>query len=406
LDKTGERVMATTAADKIVRQNVRMAIGGEPFFGSLALRLCWVADESCPTMATDGRSVYYNPKFVEGMTADEVKAVAIHEIMHVALLHPLRVGDRDRMRANIAMDYAINLLIRDCGYQLPSGALIDEKYRDMSWEQIYNLLPETKGSGGGGNGNPQQASGPQQGGGQGNQPSNSGGKYDTGDVLAPGGTVEEMKRLEEDIKVAASQAESHAKVAGKMPAPLRDLLAAAREPEEDYRHLFEKFISPIYPRDYTWQRPARRFMGQGMYLPSVLKDGVGTLAVGIDTSGSISSDVMENFLGMINHFLVRVRPEAVHVLYCDATVYKHDTLKPGRPMELDGLQVQSGGTRFSPVFDFVRENELRPKAIVYLTDMICHDFGPDPGIPTIWMQYGDYNNNNVPFGQVVKIKTV
>ena len=379
------------AAQKIVRQNVRMAIGQEPFFGALALRLDWVADEQCPTMATDGKSVIYNPAWVLQISAEELKAVAIHEIMHVALMHPLRIGDRDPMRCNIAMDYAINILLHECNYNLPDGALLDWQYKGLSWEQIYAMLPEQKDVY---RGKPKDGSNPKD------------GPYENGDVLKPSGTKEELSKLEEDIQVNVAQAESHAKMAGKLPGALKDLIASAREPEEDYRHLFAKFMAPIYPRDYTWQRPSRRFMGQDMYLPSVLKDGVGKIVVGMDTSGSVPHNVLENFLGMINHFLAQVRPEETHVLYCDSTVYKHDTYRAGRPMDLSGQKMQSGGTRFSPVFEYAQEKGIKPRCYVYLTDMWCYDFGPDPGVPVIWMQYGNYNNRKVPFGTVVKIKTV
>lgn len=383
------------AAAKIVRQNVRMAIGQEPFFGSLALRMKWEADERCPTMATDGAAVYYNPKFVLDMSLDEVKAVAIHEIMHVALLHPLRVGARDRLKSNVAMDYAINLLIQDAGYKLPSGALLDYQYKGMSWEQIYDLLPQQKCSNGGGSGDGS--------GSPGNNPSN-GRDYSDGDVLQPSLTKEQAAALEEQIKTNVTQSESAAKAAGKMPANLSQVFLQEREPEEDYQHLFAKFMAPIFPRDYTWQRPSRRFVGQDMYLPSVLKDGIGEIIVGVDTSGSVPMRVLENFVGMINHFLTRVKPERTHVLYCDASVYKHDQFKPGNPMDLDGCKVQQGGTRFSPVFRYAADNEIKPKCAVYLTDMECHDFGPEPDYPVIWMQYGNYNNTSVPFGTVVKVK--
>lgn len=385
------------AAAKIVRQNVRMAIGQEPFFGSLALRMKWEADERCPTMATDGTAVYYNPKFVLEMSLDEVKAVAIHEIMHVALLHPLRVGARDKFKSNIAMDYAINLLIQDAGYKLPSGGLLDYQYEGMSWEQIYDLLPQQNRSKGSGSGD--GASGP------GNDPAN-GRDYSDGDVLQPSLTKEQAAALEEQIKTNVIQSESAAKAAGKMPANLSQVFLQEREPEEDYQHLFAKFMAPIFPRDYTWQRPSRRFIGQDMYLPSVLKDGIGEIIVGVDTSGSVPVRVLENFVGMINHFLTRVKPERTHVLYCDAFVYKHDQFKPGNPMDLDGCKVQQGGTRFAPVFQYAADNEIKPKCAVYLTDMECYDFGPEPDYPVIWMQYGNYNNTSVPFGTVVKIKTV
>lgn len=393
------------AAAKIVRQNVRMAIGAEPFFGTKAFQLPWIPDDLCPTMATDGTMVLYNPQFVLEQTADEVKAVAIHEIMHVALLHPLRLGTRDPFIANMAMDYVINIAIADAGYKLPSGALLDYQYRDMAWEQVYDILiKQRKGGSGDCPINPRPGGNP---GNPGGSPGNPGGKrdYSKGDVLNPKLSPEDARKLEEHIQGGNVQAEGAAKAAGKMPGTLRDVLLKSREPEEDYRHLFAKFMAPIYPRDYTWQRPSRRFIGQDMYLPSVLKDGVGELMVAVDTSGSISHDVMENFVGMINHFLTRVKPEKLHVVYCDATVYKHEQFRPGAPMELDGCKVQSGGTRFSPVFRYAQDNEIKPKCCVYLTDLECYDFGPEPEYPVLWMQYGSFTGK-VPFGEIVKIKTV
>jgi predicted metal-dependent peptidase len=330
--------------------------------------------------------VIYNPQFVLECTADEVKAVAIHEIMHVALLHPLRLNGRNPEKANIAMDYAINLLIKDCGYQLPQGALINEQFRGMSWEQIYNLIPDPPD-------NPRRGTG------------NQDGPYSKGDVIAPDLSKEDASKLEEEIKVNVAQSEQTAKAAGCMPGPLQKQIADAREPEEDYRYLFDKFMAPIFPKDYTWQRPSRRFMAQDMYLPSIMKDGVGKLVVGLDTSGSVSKNVLNQFLGLINHFLVRVKPEATHVLYCDHDVYKHEVFKVGSEMDLSDFKVQRGGTRFSPVFAYAQENSIKPKAYVYLTDMECLDFGPDPGVPVIWLQVGEYRATP-PFGTVIKIKEI
>ena len=373
-----------TPADKIVLNNVKLAMGSEVFFGTLALRYPWIADESCPTMATDGTAFFYNPKFVESMTNEEVKAVAIHEIMHVALLHPMSMKGYEPRRANIAMDYAINLLIYDCGYKLPSCALLDSRYKDMSWKQIYKLLPEQKQD-------------------QGNDGSGSRSNSNNGDVRPTPGNEEQQATAKENAKVSVAQGEQKAKAMGHMPGPLRAMVVKTREPEENYQYLFQKFMSPIFATDYTWARPSRRFMGQGMYLPSVMKTGVGALVVGVDTSASVANEDLERFLGLINHFLGKVRPEVTHVLYCDTDVYKHDKLKPGKPMDLSGFVAQRGGTRFAPVFDYAQKHQLKPKAFVYLTDMECSNFGTDPGVPTIWMRVGKYQTTP-PFGTVINLK--
>src|SRR5580700_2960704 len=111
-----------------------------PFFGSLLFRLGGRASNSIRTMATDGVSLFYNPAFVETLNAAELAGVLAHEVMHPALQHHTRSGDRDRKRWNMACDYAINPLLLDAGLTLPKDVLIDHRFRGMSAERIYNLI--------------------------------------------------------------------------------------------------------------------------------------------------------------------------------------------------------------------------------------------------------------------------
>ncbi len=94
-----------------------------PFFGSLLFRLGGRASGSIQTMATDGVSLFYNPAFVETLNAAELAGVLAHEVMHPALQHHTRRGDRDLKRWNIACDYAINPLLLDAGLTLPKDVL-------------------------------------------------------------------------------------------------------------------------------------------------------------------------------------------------------------------------------------------------------------------------------------------
>ena len=111
-----------------------------PFFGSLLFRLGGRPSNSIQTMATDGVSLFYNPTFVETLNAAELAGVLAHEVMHPALQHHTRRGDRDRKRWNMACDYAVNPLLLDAGLTLPKDVLVDQRFRGMSAERIYNLI--------------------------------------------------------------------------------------------------------------------------------------------------------------------------------------------------------------------------------------------------------------------------
>ena len=113
-----------------------------PFFGALLFRLGASPSTSVATMATDGVSLFYNPEFVDTLNAAELAGVLAHEVMHPALQHHTRRGDRNQARWNMACDYAINPMLLDAGLVLPKDVLIDNRFRGMSAERIYNLLEE------------------------------------------------------------------------------------------------------------------------------------------------------------------------------------------------------------------------------------------------------------------------
>jgi predicted metal-dependent peptidase len=111
-----------------------------PFFGSLLFRLKGRESRSIATMATDGVSLYYNPEFVDTLNSATLSGVLAHEVLHPGLHHHARRNGRDPRRWNEACDYAINPLLLDAGLSLPDGVLVDSRFREMSAEQIYNLL--------------------------------------------------------------------------------------------------------------------------------------------------------------------------------------------------------------------------------------------------------------------------
>jgi predicted metal-dependent peptidase len=82
-----------TTAQKLIRCRTRLLLG-QPFFGTLSLRLKLVPGNS-PTMATDGARIVYNPAFVDHLSPAELEGTLAHEVMHCALGHQCRRVGRD-----------------------------------------------------------------------------------------------------------------------------------------------------------------------------------------------------------------------------------------------------------------------------------------------------------------------
>src|SRR5262249_36202840 len=130
---------------KLLRARVQLLFK-QPFFATLCLRLKLIPG-TVPTMATNGKVIYYNSAFVESITQEELEGVLAHEVLHCALAHHCRRGQRKKRLWNIAADYAINPVVLKNGFVLPAGALINPEYEDLCAEQIYDRLLQ-EGSGG------------------------------------------------------------------------------------------------------------------------------------------------------------------------------------------------------------------------------------------------------------------
>jgi predicted metal-dependent peptidase len=386
-----------------------------PFFGALLFRLGAQARSSIATMATDGVSLYFNPQFVETLSAAEIAGTLAHEVMHPALQHHTRRGGRNPRRWNMACDYAINPMLLDAELTLPKDVLLDNRFRGMSAERIYNLLEEEaqKQSSSSTADGSQDDSG-DSGGGSNNSESNSSEEDmdeprvpqtpgEIGQVLdAPepengeGDTVAEQAR---DWQIAVEQAENVAKLAGKLPACVERSLEATQAAGVDWRELLRRAWSETVPADYSWTRPNRRHVWNGLYLPGVIYEGVGEICIAVDCSGSINARQLGLFEAEVRSILAGQQPRVVHVLYFDTEVQKSETYQAGQPLKL--APVGGGGTDFRDCFRWLEERSIVPQTLVFLTDL-CGTFPKNaPAYPVLW---ASTESRRAPFGQVIPME--
>lgn len=405
---------------RLTQARVQLVLG-QPFFGSLCTRLK-LAPGSVPTMATNGKQILYNPEFVASLTPAELEAVLAHEVMHVALAHHCRRGDRERRIWNEAADYAINPILVGNGFTLPADVLIDPLFADLSAEEIYSRLIQRKGDGSKHSEQPANAgsgSGAQQGPGSPSmaQPPNSGesqaGACDAEDIPRPGGFGEVLDAVDDDGNpasraergeqqhewaIAAEQALRAAKMCGHEPAHVARPLKESRKSKQDWRTILRDFISATTPSDYRWTPPNRRYVASGLYLPSVERTGLGPIVIAVDTSGSIGRRELEQFAGEISTIASETKPESIHVIYCDAAVQSSQEFLSGEDVHLEPMG--GGGTDFKPVFEWVEKWGILPDCLIYLTDLCCNSFPDPPDYPVLWVT----NFRTIaPFGEIVRI---
>ena len=373
------------SADKLTKAKVQLILN-QPFFALLSLSMKYVEDASIQTACTDGQQIRYNPQFVESLEVDEIKGLIAHEIMHIAMLHHTRRQGRDGKKWNVAADYAINQILIDAGFTLPKDGLISPAFANMSAEEIYSKLPDNPNNGGNqGQGNGQ---------GSGQDQNGFGGVED-----APANTEAERNQIEAETKQMVSQAAMAAKQQGKLPAHLERLIEDIMQPIVNWKDVLSVFLTEKTKNDYTFRMPNKRFISQGLYLPSLESIEKGKFCLLVDTSGSIDNELLNQFAGEMQSILSD-SANSLSVLFIDTEVNHVQEFEEDETIDLHPKG--GGGTDFKPGFDYIEKNSIDAKAIVYFTDGYCDSMPDNSEVPTLWACYNN-KNFNPKFGEVIHI---
>jgi len=204
---------------------------------------------------------------------------------------------------------------------------------------------------------------------------------------------------------AMHQALNIARAEGKAPGLVAETVRNAHASRLDWRTLLRRYMTDAASRDYSWSVPNRRFIDSGLYLPSIRSEGIDTIAVIIDTSGSVPAQTLADFWAELREVADEVRPGRVIVLQVDtalqdAAEYSSDELPD--EIALKGR----GGTDFRPGFEWLDEQGIQPGVCLYFTDMGCSSY-PDspPPFDVVWVNYGpppsDWNRE--PWGERIDI---
>ena len=214
---------------------------------------------------------------------------------------------------------------------------------------------------------------------------------------AEGGQAETEQKASE-WKVRVAQAAQAAKMMGKMSEGLERFVGKVLEAKIDWREVLQRFVEKCKDDTRSWARPNRRFLAQGLYLPSSSGETMGELAIAVDCSGSIGQDELDQFAAEVLTIKEDSNPSCIHMVYFDHEVSHYE--KFTRDDELHIEPHGGGGTAFSPVFNYLEEHAIDPIACVFLTDLYCDDFGDEPPFPVLWVAT-DKDKTDAPFGEVV-----
>lgn len=397
--------MKDPIVQKLRKARVQMLMN-MPFFGTLAvhLRLKELDSEHCPTAGTDGRTFYYNRDFIEKLDDEELKFLFAHEVMHCCYDHMGRRGNRDHDVHNIATDYVINMEITDQNVgklisrphdDPPMVPCHDSKYRGMSSDEIYEILIDE-----------QEKSGEK-------MTHNFDVHFDPNSMTDEEADAAGIDKLSDEdrqkVRDAFRQATMEAAKsagAGNVPAGIREMLDDLLDPQMDWRECLNANIQTLVKSDWTYSRPNRRNSSLGgIILPGNDVDEAVSVCCAIDTSGSISHQMIREFLSEIKGIMEQFAQFKIKVWCFDTDTYTIWDWTEDNADEMDEFYPEGGGgTDFMVNWNMMKEEEIEPDQFVMFTDGYPWDSWGDESYQDnmVFLISGNPERNLVaPFGQTL-----
>lgn len=379
--------------------------------------------DEVPTMAVDGKNLYYNPEYVQTLNISEVTGVLLHEIVHCLFLHPhavteLRCKDMIRPLWQIALEIVTNATVLDICKENPgldaslpgesfsplTKDMFKEKPRDKIYfydpmghnhtaEEIYEALYKKYGNVFDelneiaknvlrqlGLSDEEGAKT------KGNNPT-------IGDIIENG----DRDDIQQNTERAIATIEKLAKSKGDIPGSLMRLLKKLTESKLPWNRILHNIVGSIIKGadDFSWNCPNWKHpLSNEILLPGEIEYQKEDVVVAVDTSGSISNKELESFAGEIAKLGQYV--SEILVVTCDAKV--HEKVKICNVADfLKKLKFKGGGgTDFRPVFNEIKRCSL----LVFFTDGFGDYPERPPKYPVVWVLT---DSANPPFGKSVKL---
>ena len=440
-----------TALDELQRVRLKSATNtvmkDHPFFGPAMAGMPLILDRTIPTACTDGRVIRFNPDFTATLNDYELVGLLIHEVCHPLFGHLVRFASADRRMSNRACDYEINNLLTEYSNTasrpivLPKDGCVDlERFKTKAAEAIYKILqaeelpppppppPPPKPPEGDEGGGESEGDGDGKGGeeGEGTKPDDSkdgeskdgpGTKPDKpeggsggqplpepvspGEFEIPKGTPEEIAEQEDKWREILSTSIHASKLRGDAPGGFLEKLQQLQKSPLNMKDILQKYADE-FCMDEGSTKPDKRFLANHDLCVAGMEDErIGSLVFVNDTSGSMPARVAEVCCSVIQNAVNTLNADRLIHMDVDCRVAKVREYAPYQPVdtEIHGR----GGTDFRPAFDWVEDNRVDPRVLVYMTDGWGAFPESPPNVPVLWLTWGK-GAAEYPFGDVVDLE--
>jgi len=332
----------------------------QPFYGLFLISLNKVWRNDLPTAGVSisgiNQQLAINPEFWGNLNDDVKKGVLIHELMHIAFNHLVtRDNYQDKKLFNIAADLEINQYIdRDW---LPENGIFLDTFPELNLpdragtDKYYKLLQQAH----------EDGTSPQ----LDEMLSEDDFHFTWGEGI-DSLTDAEKKLIQKQVEHQLKDVVEGIKDRGNIPGHFRELINNIfhQEPAKfDWKGYLRRFAgnsNKIYTKK-TRRKPNKRYDGN----PALKIKMRNHVLLAVDTSASVSSSELQEFLSEMNH--IHKTGTEITVVQCDTHMHDPEAFNPKKEFKVKGR----GGTDFQPVIDHYNKNSKKYTSIIYFTDGEC-----------------------------------
>ena len=345
-----------------VARTTKTLIFTEPFYGLFLIGINKTYSEQIPTAGVSkhniGIQLTINPEFYNDLSEDHRYGLIKHELLHIAFGHLLlRDLYSNHKLFNIAADLEINQYILES--KLPTGGLLLSSFPELDLptkagtKKYYELLEQAQEDGS----CPSLDALMNKMDGESEYCHSTWNEFDN---LSEPDKKLLQKQVEHQLKESAEQT---VKKCGSIPGEMSDIISR---------------LLHIEPAKFDWRQYLRRFVGNSSIVytkklrrkynkryaanPGLKIKFKNHILVGVDTSGSVNNEELEEFFSELTH--MHKTGHKISVAQCDTSLRTIEEFQPKKDWEIHGR----GGTSFQPVIDHYNEKKGVYTALIYLTD--------------------------------------
>ena len=332
----------------------------QPFYGLFLISLNKVWRNDLPTAGVSisgiNQQLAINPEFWASLNDDVKKGVLIHELMHIAFNHLVtRDNYQDKKLFNIAADLEINQYI-DRNW-LPEEGIFLDTFPELNLpvragtDKYYKLLQQAH----------EDGTSPQL-----DEMLGEGDFHFTWEEGIGELTDAEKKLIQKQVEHQLRDVVESMKDRNNVPGQFKELINNIfhQEPAKfDWKGYLRRFAgnsNKIYTKK-TRRKPNKRYDGN----PALKIKMRNHVLLAVDTSASVSSSELKEFLSEMNH--IHKTGTEITVVQCDTRMHDPEPFNPKKEFKVKGR----GGTDFQPVIDYYNKNSKKYTSIIYFTDGEC-----------------------------------